>query len=450
MSMVKDWSRRRAMALLGAATATGWLELLRAQTYPRILQGPMLGDTTSDSTIIWMRASDAHRIEVEYSLDPTMKGAARSVAVNASADHDYIVRIPLQGLSPATAYSYRVLLDGKPDRYARSPRVFRTLPTGNAPLRLAFGSCARRILDGRQPIFEAIAAAKPDGFFWVGDHVYIDSLAPMAFEYEYQLQRSVPSAQAMLGSVPQWAIWDDHDYGLNNGDRTSPVRELGLATFKKYWANPAYGLPEAPGVFFRKRMAQVESFFLDGRTYRDPSDQPDGSSKTQLGTVQKAWLKQALRESDATFKLLISGGGWATNGGDKFDESWGAYRHERDELFDFIRDESIAGVVLLSGDVHRGELNLVPRRTKGGYDLTELVSSPLAQPTRSADADLQAESRLRPPYDGGSNFGLLEFDADGGLALNLRDVQGRAVWEPVRLNARDLQISRHRSVTKGS
>ncbi|MFZ9904443.1 MAG: alkaline phosphatase D family protein [Steroidobacteraceae bacterium] len=450
MSIVKDWSRRRAMALLGAATATGWLELLRAQTYPRILQGPMLGDTTSDSTIIWMRASDAHRIEVEYSLDPTMKGAARSVAVNASADQDYIVRIPLQGLAPATAYSYRVLLDGKPDRYARSPRVFRTLPTGNAPLRLAFGSCARRILDGRQPIFEAIAAAKPDGFFWVGDHVYIDSLAPMAFEYEYQLQRSVPSAQAMLGSVPQWAIWDDHDYGLNNGDRTSPVRELGLATFKKYWANPAYGLPEAPGVFFRKRMAQVECFFLDGRTYRDPSDQPDGSSKTQLGTVQKAWLKQALRESDATFKLLISGGGWATNGGDKFDESWGAYRHERDELFDFIRDESIAGVVLLSGDVHRGELNLVPRRTKGGYDLTELVSSPLAQPTRSADADLQAESRLRPPYDGGSNFGLLEFDADGGLALNLRDVQGRAVWEPVRLNARDLQISRHRSVTKGS
>ncbi|MFZ9872468.1 MAG: alkaline phosphatase D family protein [Steroidobacteraceae bacterium] len=450
MSIVKDWSRRRAMALLGAATATGWLELLRAQTYPRILQGPMLGDTTSDSTIIWMRASDAHRIEVEYSLDPTMKGAARSVAVNASADQDYIVRIPLQGLAPATAYSYRVLLDGKPDRYARSPRVFRTLPTGNAPLRLAFGSCARRILDGRQPIFEAIAAAKPDGFFWVGDHVYIDSLAPMAFEYEYQLQRSVPSAQAMLGSVPQWAIWDDHDYGLNNGDRTSPVRELGLATFKKYWANPAYGLPEAPGVFFRKRMAQVECFFLDGRTYRDPSDQPDGSSKTQLGTVQKAWLKQALRESDATFKLLISGGGWATNGGDKFDESWGAYRHERDELFDFIRDESIAGVVLLSGDVHRGELNLVPRRTKGGYDLTELVSSPLAQPTRSADADLQAESRLRPPYDGGSNFGLLEFDADGGLALNLRDVQGRAVWEPVRLNARDLQIPRHRSVTKGS
>ena len=450
MSIVKDWSRRRAMALLGAATATGWLELLRAQTYPRILQGPMLGDTTSDSTIIWMRASDAHRIEVEYSLDPTMKGAARSVAVNASADQDYIVRIPLQGLAPATAYSYRVLLDGKPDRYARSPRVFRTLPTGNAPLRLAFGSCARRILDGRQPIFEAIAAAKPDGFFWVGDHVYIDSLAPMAFEYEYQLQRSVPSAQAMLGSVPQWAIWDDHDYGLNNGDRTSPVRELGLATFKKYWANPAYGLPEAPGVFFRKRMAQVECFFLDGRTYRDPSDQPDGSSKTQLGTVQKAWLKQALRESDATFKLLISGGGWATNGGDKFDESWGAYRHERDELFDFIRDESIAGVVLLSGDVHRGELNLVPRRAKGGYDLTELVSSPLAQPTRSADADLQAESRLRPPYDGGSNFGLLEFDADGGLALNLRDVQGRAVWEPVRLNARDLQIPRHRSVTKGS
>jgi alkaline phosphatase D len=252
----------------------------------------------------------------------------------------------------------------------------------------------------------------------------------------------------MLNSVPQWAIWDDHDYGLNNGDRTSPVRELGLATFKKYWANPSYGLPEAPAVFFRKRIAQVECFFLDGRSYRDPSDQVDGPSKTQLGTVQKAWLKQALRESDATFKLLIAGGGWATSGGDKFDESWGAYRHERDELFDFIRDERIGGVVLLSGDVHRGELNFVPRRAKGGYDLTELVSSPLAQPTRSANDNLQAEARLRSPYDGGSNFGWLEFDASSGLTLNLRDVQGRAVWEPVKLDARDLQIHRHRSVTK--
>ena len=448
MSFVKDWSRRRAMALLGAATATGWLELLRAQTYPRILQGPMVGDTTPSSTILWMRASDAHRIEVEYSTDLALKSAVRSVAIDASADQDYIVRIPLQGLSPATSYAYRVLLDGKPDRYARSPKVFRTLPSGNAPLRLAFGSCARRILDGRQPIFEAIAAAQPDGFFWVGDHVYIDSLAPMAFEYEYQLQRSVPSAQGMLGSVPQWAIWDDHDYGLNNGDRTSPVRELGLATFKKYWANPAYGLPEAPGVFFRKRIAQVECFFLDGRSYRDPSDQPDGSSKTQLGSLQKAWLKQSLRESDATFKLLIAGGGWATNGGDKLDESWGAYRHERDEIFDFIRDERIGGVVLLSGDVHRGELNAIPRRAKGGYDFTELVSSPLAQPTRSANDNLQAEARLRPPYDGGSNFGLLEFDAKGGLTLNLHDVQGRPVWEPVQLDARELQVRRHRSVTK--
>ena len=100
--------------------------------------------------------------------------------------------------------------------------------------------------------------------------------------------------------------------------------------------------------------------------------------------------------------------------------------------------------------MHRGELNQVPRRSKGGYDLTELVSSPLAQPTRSATDDLQAEARLRPPYDGGSNFGLLEFDASGGLTLNLRDVQGRAVWEPVKLDARDLQIPLHRSVTKGS
>ena len=98
MSLVKDWSRRRALALLGAATGAGWFELLRAQTYPRILQGPMVGDTSSNSTVLWMRASDAHRIEIEYSTDPTLKGASRSAAIDARHDQDYIVHIPLHDL----------------------------------------------------------------------------------------------------------------------------------------------------------------------------------------------------------------------------------------------------------------------------------------------------------------------------------------------------------------
>jgi len=59
-------------------------------------------------------------------------------------------------------------------------------------------------------------------------------------------------------------------------------------------------------------------------------------------------------------------------------DSWGAYLTERNELFDFIRDEKIEGVVCISGDSHMGELNCIPRSQDGGYDIYDFCSSPLA------------------------------------------------------------------------
>ena len=40
---------------------------------------------------------------------------------------------------------------------------------------------------------------------------------------------------------------------------------------------------------------------------------------------------------------------------------------------DFIRDNEIAGVVLLSGDSHIGELNVIPWSERGGYDLYDPI-----------------------------------------------------------------------------
>ncbi|MFQ5739432.1 MAG: iron-containing alcohol dehydrogenase, partial [Acidobacteriota bacterium] len=62
---------------------------------------------------------------------------------------------------------------------------------------------------------------------------------------EYRRQREVPRLQPLLRSRPQLAIWDDHDYGLNDSDRTNPVKKEALRVFQQYWANPAYGLPRA-------------------------------------------------------------------------------------------------------------------------------------------------------------------------------------------------------------
>jgi alkaline phosphatase D len=285
-----------------------------------------------------------------------------------------------------------------------------------------------------------VDAQAPDLFFWLGDNVYADAESEIAFADEYRRQRNVPSLQPVIRSIPQFAIWDDHDFGYNNSDGEFPFKEQSLAVFKRYWANPAYGQPDNPGVYFDYSYAGVDFFFLDGRYYRAPNGAPDGPGKTFLGKAQKEWLMERLLASRAPFKILSCGSGWSMADGLTGD-TWAAFRTERDELFDFIRDRRIEGVVCLSGDSHVGELNCIPYSEKGGYDIFDLVSSPLAQPTDSSWVTQSPEVRMRPVFAGGPNFGMLDFTMGStpSLSFSLFDEWGARPWKPLVLTPSQLR-----------
>jgi len=407
--------------------------------YPRLMQGPMLGAVTPTSLRIWARLSGPHAVDVEYSTEQTLLDARRTPPVVARADDDYTVRIDVPGLVPGTRYWYRLLLDGEQARYRRVPYDAHTAPAGRAPVRIAFGSCARVQIDPEQRIFDAVRVAEPDLFVWLGDNIYGDSDRPEVLAEEYRRQRNVASLEPLLATVPQIATWDDHDFGVNNADRTYPARVDSLRVFGNYWANPPRDRDDPPGVYFKYGYGGVDLFVLDGRFYRDPNSAPDGPGKTMLGAAQLAWLEAALEASRAPFKLLVSGSGWSMADGPQGD-TWAAFRTERDRLFDFIRDRRIAGVVLLSGDSHIGELNCIRWSERGGYDLYDLVSSPLAQATSLSFATQTPEHRVRPVYSGGVNFGLLDFEwePEPRLTFTLRNARGEPVWAPLTLAASDL------------
>lgn len=407
----------------------------------RLMQGPMVGAATPTGVPIWGRSSSSYDWQVEFSTAPDLRQARRSTSVSLKEDSDFTGVTELTGLEPDTRYFYRPLLDGKPDKYLAGigPFSFKTAPARPQPFRVAFGSCARYGRDPRQRIWEGVIGAQPDLFFWLGDNVYVDSLNPRMFAEEYRRQRSVPGYQPLGRSVPQLAIWDDHDYGLNDHDRTNPMKETALEQFRRYWANPSYGLPATPGVFFTYRYGGVDFFFLDGRYHRDPNTDPDGPGKTMLGAGQRAWLERQLEASDAPFKVLVSGSGWSRAKGAGGD-AWSSFLHERDALFRFIRDESITGVVLISGDTHVAELNAIPLSDDGGYDLYDLTSSPLAQNPAESWLVRDPELRLRLPFFASANFGLLSFrfEPDPVLIYNAYDPSGRAAWRPIRIAAREL------------
>lgn len=427
-------------ALLGAApifSASG--AFAQVLGYPRCLEGPMVGAGGPDHITIWARVSGAFEVIVEASPDRYFKAPIRSAPVTASAENDFCVVMKVAGLQPATAYYYRLKIAGKADRYQPVPFKTRTAPRGPANFRIGFGSCCRIQFDADQKIFNAVVDQEPDLFFWLGDNIYADTTEPSGIADLYRRQRSVERMLPLIRTTPQLAVWDDHDYAYNDGDRRNPIRDQALTLFKQYWANPAAGTAQTPGVFFTHSHGGVDFFFLDDRYHRDPTDAPDGPDKTMLGAGQKAWLKAALKASKAPFKVIINGVGWsfAETGSD----SWTSYRHERNEIFDYIRDAKIEGVLLLSGDTHMGELNCIPWSEKGGYDLYDFCSSPLAQVPDNDFWEQSPEVRMRPVWGKTVCFGILDFQMTETptVTLNLHNVVGAPLWEPLVLTPADLR-----------
>ncbi|HTG77844.1 MAG TPA: PhoD-like phosphatase N-terminal domain-containing protein, partial [Steroidobacteraceae bacterium] len=154
--IVADLLRRRVLQATLALPALGARGAIAAALgYPRVMQGPMIGAVTAKSILVWARVSGPHSVEIEHSPGQDFLDTRRTPAVVARAEDDYTVRIELSGLSPATRYWYRVLLDGQQARYGRVPFAALTAPAGRAPVRIAFGSCARVQIDPEQRIFDA-------------------------------------------------------------------------------------------------------------------------------------------------------------------------------------------------------------------------------------------------------------------------------------------------------
>ncbi len=440
--MTNTSHRRSLLKAAGLAAASlpfvpqAWAQTLG---YPRTLQGPMVGAPGADAISVWVRVSGTFDVVLEVATRRDFADVRQSASVRADQGNDFCAVARVDGLAPATSYFYRFRIDGVLDRYQPLAYRTRTAPRGRAAFSAAFGSCARLQIDTDQRIFSIAQALEPDLMFFLGDNIYADSTEPEALADLYRRQREIERIKPFIRSTPSLAIWDDHDFAINDSDRTNPIREPALRVFKQYWANPSYGLPQTPGIFFKYAYGGVDFFFLDGRYNRDPANAPDVAGKSMLGAEQKRWLKDELRASRAPFKVLVSGGGFskAERGGD----SWAVYTHERDELFDFIRDNRIEGVFGISGDSHMGELNCVPRSEQGGYDFYDLCSSPLANFPDSDFVDQMPEVRIRGTYTRSCNIGLMDFNFDDGprMSYTLHSTIGAPVWEPLVLTPANLR-----------
>lgn len=497
-------SRAERSALAGAPAI-----LVPQEDRPALPYGVAAGDVTAGRAVIWSRADRPARMIVEYATTDRFADPWRRVGPAALPETGLTARIDLDELPPGQRIHYRVRFQDLRDLRRVSEPVagsFVSAPVDRRTVTFAWSAdcCGQGWgIDeawGGLRLFETMRRAGPDLFLHLGDTVYADQpLQPEVPLDDGRVWRNLVTpakakvaetldefrgnhlytlldvnARRFNAEVAQAVTWDDHEvrdnwYEARSLDRDARYTEKAMAllaaragrAFREHYPiRLDGGDPERIyRVLHWGPLADV--FVLDLRSCRGPNTdgrQPAESEATRvLGARQRAWLKQALRASRATWKIVLCSvpiglvvpdlpltdvfEGFANA------EPGAPLGRELEiaDLLRFLQEERIANLVWLTADVHYAAAHHYdPARARfTRFDpFWEFVAGPLHAGTfgpNALDPTFGPEVRFlgippgmkpnRPPSDGFQFFGLVRIDgASEVMRVSLHDLAGRELW----------------------
>jgi alkaline phosphatase D len=117
-----------------------------------------------------------------------------------------------------------------------------------------------------------------------------------------------PGYNSLLAACPVIGTWDDHDYGINDGDKSFRMKRESQQLFLDFLDEPVVSPRRArAGVFDARTFGppgrQVCVILLDVRTHRDvPRTNGD-----ILGEAQWRWLGETLNATTSQMHIFCSG-----------------------------------------------------------------------------------------------------------------------------------------------
>lgn len=295
-----------------------------------------------------------------------------------------------------------------------------SLPTRTALKTIAFGSCDRQDLP--QDIWRDILANDPELWIWLGDNIYGDSENMNVMAAKYNTQKSGELYQQLRTSTPIIGIWDDHDYGANDGDKNYPKKDESKALMLDFLDVPKNAdVRKRPGAYqsytFGPKGQRIKVILLDGRYFRDKLERGSGDSEQRykvnatgdmLGEAQWAWLEKELTNSDAQIHFI--GCGIQVIPEQHAFEKWANFPQARQRLFDLFVKTKPAHAILLSGDRHIAEISKLELPGLG-YPLYDVTSSGLTHAYTGAgeEPNRYRVGKLIKQL----NFGILRIDWSG-------------------------------------
>lgn len=320
------------------------------------------------------------RETLTYIVRDAVTGALTHLAADTftRAHSDTVVdQVEAFRLAPNVRYQLLVLTR---DGDLRDTRDFQTLNLAQSRARVAVVSCMDdHMAEVASRMWPQLLSARPDALLLIGDNVYADHgkngwekpTAEGLWDRYVETRQDLPLFFAER-LVPTFAIWDDHDFGTNDSDRTWPLKDASLEVFMTFFAQrrAAPGFERGPGVAGWWTAFGAHFALLDDRYFRSPNrvDLPD---QTHLGSEQESWLLTHLK---ATVRpvFLVEG-----------DQFFGGYHQF--ESFEGSHPKNFAAqlkawriakgpLVFVSGDRHLSEIMRVPEQVLG-YPTYEFTSS---------------------------------------------------------------------------
>ena len=352
--------------------------------------GPMPGYSEMKEVSIWLQTKESCLVNIKYHE----KGSSESHTtdmVSTSKASAFTAILIADEVEPGKTYEYSVFINGT-EQIFDYPLTFKTQKIwkwrGDAPDFSFLMGCGayfneakydrpNKPYGGNYEIYNSMADEHADFMLWLGDNVYLrepDWNSWTGIIHRYTHDRATPELQRFLASTHHYAILDDHDFGGNDSDRSFWNKNQTLKAFQLFWANPSYGVGNIEGAITAFDYGDAAFFLLDNRTYRTPNKRKTGE-KTQLGEEQLQWLFDNLASSYSKFKFVVMGGQLLSTSGVYEAYTNYGFEKERQRIIDFIQEEDIKNVIILSGDVHFSEVSVL--KEDGKPTIWEITSSPL-------------------------------------------------------------------------
>ena len=289
-------------------------------------------------------------------------------------------------------------------------------------IKIGLGSCLDQ--DYPQPIWQSIKKEDLNYFIFLGDNVYGDtrygSLRKMKSAYDKQ-KKVLPD---FLNDISIFSIWDDHDFGINDGGADYRFKRQAQELYLDFWdITKDDDRSNREGIYFSKNEIffdkKFKFIFLDTRFFRSKlkgkksnyieNIEPDA---TILGNAQWTWLENELK-SDFDFLFIFSSIQIIAK--DHRFEKWSNFPIERAKLFELL-EKFNDKTILFSGDRHRAGIY-----RKNG--IIEVTSSSMNKPGSSfSETDSYLIGKTYPQ----ENYGVLEI-LENTIHIKIKDIKGNTL-----------------------